>query len=124
VFGDPQIKIFRAYGLLSSLPYPALVGFLFEGDQSTAWRDIRRLKPFVKECVPIPDKIGKIGRIDELLKLFLDLGTFADAAIEEIPMPKDKQKRKDFYSGKKKRHTVKTQTTQQERADSPYKQER
>jgi len=33
-------------------------------------------------------------------------------------------KRKEFYSGKKKRHTVKTQTTQQERADTPYKQER
>jgi len=56
------------------------------------------------------NKIGKIGGIDELLKMFLDLEAFLDAALEEILGPKDKQKRKDFYSGKKKRHAVKTQT--------------
>jgi len=42
--------------------------------------------------------------------MFPDLGAFVGAALEEIPIPKDKQKRKDFYSGKKKRHTIKTQT--------------
>jgi len=60
----------------------------------------------VKEHIPIPekmgDKMGKIGGIDELLKMFPDLEVFVDAALGEIPRPKDKQKRKDFYSGKKK----------------------
>jgi len=56
--------------------------------------------------------------------MFPDLGAFVDAALEEVPRPEDEKKRKDFYSGKKKMHAVKTQTAQQERADSPYKQER
>jgi len=37
--------------------------------------------------------MGKIGGIDELLKMFLDLGEFADAALEEVPGPEDKQKK-------------------------------
>jgi len=52
----------------------------------------------VKERIPIPekmeDKMGKIGGIDELLKMFPDLGAFVDAALEEIPGIEDKQKRK------------------------------
>jgi len=38
------------------------------------------------------------------------LEAFVDTALYEVPGPEDKQKRKDFYYGKKKRHTVKTQT--------------
>jgi len=79
--------------------------------QSTVWRDIRHLKPLLKERPPIPEKMGKISRIDELLKMFLDLEAFFDAALEEILRPKDKQKRKDFYYGKKKKHCIKTHTT-------------
>jgi len=41
------------------------------------------------------------------------LEAFVDAALEDIPIPEDKQK--------KKRHAVKTQTKQQEQADSPSK---
>jgi len=35
------------------------VGFLFDVDQSTVWRDIRHLEPLVKERIPIPEKWGK-----------------------------------------------------------------
>jgi len=34
--------------------------------------------------------------MDELLKLFPDLGAFVAAALDEIPGPKDKQKKKRF----------------------------
>ena len=34
---------------------------------------------------------------------------FLDATEQEIPMPKNKRRRKSHYSGKKKRYTVKTQ---------------
>jgi hypothetical protein len=37
--------------------------------------------------------------------------SFIDATEQEIPRPKDKGRRKSNYSGKKKRHTVKTQLT-------------
>jgi DDE superfamily endonuclease len=32
-----------------------------------------------------------------------------DSAEQEIPGPKNKRRRKSYYSGKKKKHTVKTQ---------------
>jgi len=38
--------------------------------------------------------MGKIGGIDELLKMFPDLEAFVDATLEEILRPEDKQKRK------------------------------
>ena len=34
---------------------------------------------------------------------------FVDATEQEIPRPKNKRRRKNYYSGKKKRYTVKTQ---------------
>jgi hypothetical protein len=34
---------------------------------------------------------------------------FIDSTEQEIPRPKNKIKRKSYYSGKKKKHTVKTQ---------------
>ena len=43
--------------------------------------------------------------------MFPELKAFLDATEQEIPRPKNKKKRKTHYSGKKKRHTVKTPLT-------------
>jgi len=43
--------------------------------------------------------------------MFPGFKAFLDATEQEIPRPKAKRKRKTHYSGKKKRHTVKTQLT-------------
>jgi hypothetical protein len=43
--------------------------------------------------------------------MFPGFEAFIDATEQEIPRPKNKQKRKTHYSGKKKKHTVKTQLT-------------
>jgi hypothetical protein len=43
--------------------------------------------------------------------MFPEFKAFTDAAEQEIPRPKNKQKSKTHYSGKKKCHTVKTQLT-------------
>lgn len=90
-----------------------LSGFLFDLDQSNVYRNIKYLEPVVGGCIPLPEKVSKktqrIGDIDELLKYFPELKVFVDATEQEIPRPKNKRKRKNYYSGKKKRHTVKTQ---------------
>jgi len=91
----------------------ALTGFLFELDQSNICRDIEYLEPLVKECLPLPKRAHKatkrIGDMEELLKYFPELEAFLDATEQEIPRPKNKRRRKSYYSGKKKKHTVKTQ---------------
>ncbi len=42
-------------------------------------------------------------------KYFPGFLAFIDSTEQHIPRPVDKQRRKRYYSGKKKRHTVKTQ---------------
>jgi hypothetical protein len=43
--------------------------------------------------------------------MFSGFEAFVDATEQEIPRPKNKRKRKTHYSGKKKKHAVKTQLT-------------
>ncbi len=90
-----------------------LVGFLFNLDQSNVWRDIKRLEPLVQRCIPLPKKVykraKKIGTIEELLEYYPEFKSVIDTTEQQIPRPKNKRRRKSHYSGKKKKHTVKTQ---------------
>jgi len=92
-----------------------LLGFLFNLGQTNVLKNIRILEPLVKEVLPLPRKIHstarRLGTLDEVEALFPGLKAFLDATEQEIPRPKDKVKRRTHYSGKKKRHTVKTQIT-------------
>jgi DDE superfamily endonuclease len=91
-----------------------LSGFLFDLDQSNIYRDISMLEPLIKRCVPLLKKLYKRTRrlrtIDEVEEYFPGFKAFIDSSEQEIPRPtKNKRKRKSYYSGKKKKHTVKTQ---------------
>ncbi len=90
-----------------------LAGFLFDLDQSSICRDIQKIESLIRNCLPIPQKIYKITKrlqtLDKVEKYFPGFLSFIDSTSEQrIPRPKDnKRKRKTYYSGKKKRHTVK-----------------
>lgn len=92
-----------------------LSGFLFDLDQSNVCRDLSILEPLVMQCVPLPKEIYKRTRrlktIDEVEQYFPGFKAFIDSTEQEIPRPKNKRKRKrkSHYSGRKKKHTVKTQ---------------
>jgi len=92
-----------------------LLDFLFNLGQTNVLKNIRILEPLVKEVLPLPRKIHqrarRLGTLDEVEALFPGFKAFLDATEQEIPRPKDKAKRRTHYSGKKKRHTVKTQIT-------------
>jgi DDE superfamily endonuclease/Helix-turn-helix of DDE superfamily endonuclease len=93
-----------------------LVGFLFNLDHSNVIRDIHYLEPALKECgIPIPQKIyeraTRASTPEEVEEYFPGFKAFIDATEQEIPRPVNKKKRKTHYSGKSKRHTVKTQLT-------------
>jgi DDE superfamily endonuclease len=51
----------------------------------------------------------RLRTIEEVEEYFPDFKAFIDSTEQDIPRPKNKRKRKSYYSGKKKRHTVKTQ---------------
>ena len=96
-----------------------LAGFLFDIDQSSVCRDVQKLEPLVKECIPLPKKVYERARrartAEEIEEYFPGFKTMIDATEQEIPRPKNNKKRKSHYSGKRKRHTVKTQLTVNEK---------
>jgi len=89
-----------------------LTGFLFDLDQSNVLKDIRKLEPCLNEVLPTPkklhNKIKRLQTLEEIEEMLPEFSAFIDATEQEIPRPKNKRKRKTHYSGKKKKHTVKT----------------
>jgi len=91
-----------------------LAGFLFDLDQSNVYRDIQKIEGLIRKCLPIPQKIYKLTKrlqTPEEVEQCFPAGflAFIDSTEQQIPRPKNKRKRKAYYSGKKKSHTVKTQ---------------
>jgi len=105
-----------------------LLGYLFDLDQSSVNRERNlRMVPALSEVLPMParEELGVIGgqatqgpagrriaTLEELLRRFPELNeVLIDATEQPVPEPKDKRARRERYSGKKKRHTLKTQIT-------------
>jgi hypothetical protein len=111
-----------------------LLGYLFDLDASNVNREINgRMLAVLSEVLPVPArdeplsdlalaassngrsggkrKRGKkIGTLEELLEKHPEFEeVLIDATEQELPKPKDKGRRKDLYSGKRKRHTAKMQ---------------
>jgi hypothetical protein len=89
-----------------------LAGFLFDLDQSTVCIYTKdRILNMVRRCLPIPQKMYNLTKrlktVDEVEKYFPGFIAFTDCTEQQIPRPVDKNKRKIFYTGKKKKHTVK-----------------
>jgi hypothetical protein len=101
-----------------------LLGYLFNLDDSNVSRVISRVRPLLLEVLPVPvqetllfasdEQKGRkrIATLDELFKRHPEFKeVLIDATEQETPKPQDRVKRRGHYSGKKKRHTSKTQIT-------------
>ncbi|MGN6709774.1 MAG: transposase family protein [Candidatus Nitrosocosmicus sp.] len=90
-----------------------LAGFLFNLDQSNICRDIQKIEKLIRQCLPIPQKIYNITKRlktpEEIEKYFPGFLAFIDSTEQQIPRPVDNKSKKMYYSGKKKRHTLKNQ---------------
>ena len=78
----------------------AFLGFLFGIDQSSVCRNINPLQPLLAGIFRIPERRVELEP-DEIRELFFDA--------TERPIPRPSRRQARFYSGKKKRHTVKHQ---------------
>jgi hypothetical protein len=78
----------------------AFLGVLFGVDQGTVSRYVSALEPLLAGLFRIPERKVEL-RQDEVRELFFD-GT-------ERPTRRPKQRQRRYYSGKKKRHTLKNQ---------------
>ena len=88
----------------------AFLGFLFGIDDSAVGRNINPLAPMLAGIFRIPERRVEISE-DEIRELFFDA--------TERPTRRPKRGQRAFYSGKKKRHTIKTQIVVARKRKSP-----
>ena len=71
------------------------------------------MEPLVSSCIQLPQKLYNLPRrvrtVQEVEIYFPGFKSVIDSTEQEIQRPKNKIKRKNYYSGKRKKHTVKTQ---------------
>jgi hypothetical protein len=88
-----------------------LTGFLFDLDQSNVCRDIEKIERLIRSCLPIPQKLYKVTKRlktkEEVEQYFPGFMAFTDCSEQPIPRPKNRLRRRLYYSGKRKKHTVK-----------------
>lgn len=88
----------------------ALLGFLFGVDDSAVGRNINPLQPLLAGIFRIPERRVELAP-EDLRELFFD------ATERAIPRPARRQRA--YYSGKKRRHTLKTQVVVVRRRKKP-----
>ena len=88
-----------------------LMEFLFGLDQSNVCRDIQKIERLIRSCLPIPQKLYKVTRRlktkEEVEQYFPGFMAFTDCTEQPIPKPEDRLRKRLYYSGNKKKHTVK-----------------
>ena len=102
-----------------------LTGFLFDLDQSNVYRDIEKIEGLIRQCLPIPQKLYKATKRlktkEEVEEYFPSFLAFVDCTEQPIPRPKNKLRRRIYYSGKRKKHTVKNLYTTNQKGLIIYK---
>ena len=102
-----------------------LMEYLFNLDQSNVYRDIEKIEGLIRECLPIPEKLYNVTKrlksIQEVEEFFPGFMAFTDCSEQQIPRPKNKLRRRPYYSGKRKKHTVKNLYTTNQKGLIIYK---
>ncbi len=110
-FEDKLLLILIHYRLYLTVE---VLGYLIGLDNSNICRHLKRLEIlFTKIRASFhtkPKGTKKINSLEELFERYPDLRELTvDATEQSIQRPKKNKKQKKYYSGKKKRHTIKTQ---------------
>jgi hypothetical protein len=111
---DDRTRLVMALVWLRVYPTYELLGWLFGLDKSNAWRNVQDVLgtlgaladfPFER---PAADR-RKLETKEAVMEAFPQVRLVIDAKEQPCRRPKDWDRHKPFYSGKKKRHTVKNQ---------------
>jgi len=81
------------------------LGFIFNLHNSNVGRQINYIQPLLAKIFRIPTRRIKLSEVNLTEEKLLEI--FIDATEQQIQRPQRKQKK--YYSGKKKRHTIKNQ---------------
>jgi len=105
-----ESKLFLILVYFKCYPTFDVLGFLFDLDYSRANRWVHRLQPLLEtalnEKLVLPER--KIHSVEAFIERFPSAKTvIIDGTERPIARPQDKERQKENYSGKKRRHTRK-----------------
>jgi len=111
---DPRARLLLALVWLRVYPTYELLGWLFGLDKSSAWHNAQDVLEVLETMADFPfDRPGKgrtrLGTADAVMAAFPAVRAVIDAKEQAFRRPAGWEEQKPFYSGKKKRHTVKNQ---------------
>lgn len=90
-------------------PLQEVQGFFFGMGKTQAHEWVHRLTPLVSKALGYELQLParQASSVEEVLAACPELSFIIDGTERPVERPKDKQKQKDYYSGKKKKHSVK-----------------
>lgn len=99
-------------------PVQEVQGYFFGMGQSQAWEWIHRLTPILNQALGNEKQLParKSQDIEHILVRCPGLEFIIDGTERPIRRPKDKKRQKQYYSGKKKRHTIKNNVVSDKRS--------
>ncbi len=110
---DARNRLLMALIWLRIYPTYEVLGFIFDLDKSNICRNLKGVLVVLREQlgdeIEWPDKARRKQKMDQFMQEFPDVAAIVDATEQPTQRPQDPVEQKSYYSGKKKRHTLKTQ---------------
>jgi Helix-turn-helix of DDE superfamily endonuclease/DDE superfamily endonuclease len=118
---DARDQILLSVIWLRKYPTYEVLGYLFGISDTTVGRTISRVLPLLeaagRDSMRLPDPGRKRRRhLDELLKETPELAVIIDTFEQAVQRPQSRAEADPYYSGKKKRHTLKSQVAVDEQS--------
>jgi hypothetical protein len=110
---DTRNRLLMAMIWLRVYPTYEVLGFIFDLDKSNICRNLKGVLTVLREQlgdeVKWPDQARRKQKMDQFMQEFPEVAAIVDATEQPTQRPKNPEAQKNHYSGKKRRHTLKTQ---------------
>jgi DDE superfamily endonuclease len=111
---DPPTRLLMALVRLRIYPTPEVLGWLFGLEKSNAWEDVQDVLAVLQTLADFPferpaAERKKLATKQAVLDAFPQVAVIIDGKEQPFRRPRGWEQPRPFYSGKKKRHTVKNQ---------------
>lgn len=110
---DARNRLLMTMIWLRIYPTYEVLGFLFDLDKSNISRNLQGILAVLRrelgDQIQWPDQSQRKRKLATFMQDFPDVVAIVDATEQPTRRPQEEQTQKTYYSGKKKRHTLKTQ---------------
>lgn len=110
---DARNRLLMAMIWLRVYPTYEVLGFIFDLNKSNICRNLKGVLAVLREQlgdeVAWPDRTRRQQKMAQFMQEFPEVAAIVDATEQPTQRPQDPDEQKNHYSGKKKRHTLKTQ---------------